>query len=60
MTSLSMEELKRWKKIFAEDGITYENDGKYIEAVTNLVGYFDTLIQIERSQKIKKDIRPES
>jgi hypothetical protein len=39
------------KESFAKSGIHYDNDEDYIEAVNNLVGYFDVLIQMDLQQK---------
>lgn len=50
---LSENELNDWKKSFAKDGIVYETDDEYREAVCNLVGYFDILIEMDKSQKVK-------
>lgn len=47
MRDMIDEELNRWKETFAKDGIIYETDEEYKEAVNNLVGFFDVLIQID-------------
>ena len=39
------------KKSFAESGIRYDTDDEYIEAMHNLVGFFDVLIQMDLQQK---------
>ncbi len=39
--------LAEWKKTLADSGVTYETDYEYREAIHNLVGYFDILIQID-------------
>lgn len=51
MIELSDEQLEKWKDTFAKDGIIYESDEDYREAITNLVGYFDTLIEMDMAQK---------
>lgn len=51
MVELTDGQLKRWKENFAKDGITYDTDEEYREAVNNLIGYFDVLIQIDLEQK---------
>jgi hypothetical protein len=51
MITLSPKELAKWKKVFAKDGIQYKTDEEYVEAVNNLVGYFDILIQMDLQQK---------
>lgn len=50
MKELNVKELKRWKEVFEKDGIVYETDDEYREAVANLVGYFDLLIQMDQAQ----------
>lgn len=54
MVELTEQELKRWKETFAKSGVVYETDDEYREAVTNLVGYFDILIQMDLAQKGQK------
>ncbi len=49
MIELTEKQLQSWKKVFAKDGVVYDTDDEYREAVSNLVGYFDTLIQIDQS-----------
>jgi len=56
MIELTEKELEDWKKSFAEDGIVYETDDEYREAVRNLVGYFDVLIQMDLATKEKSTI----
>ncbi|HTE57194.1 MAG TPA: hypothetical protein VK694_00465 [Verrucomicrobiae bacterium] len=53
MTELTDEQLQRWKEVFAKDGIVYDTDDDYREAVSNLVGYFEILIEMDRSQRQK-------
>ena len=48
---ISKERLANWKKTFAKTGITYETDDEYKEAILNLVGYFEILIEMDRTQK---------
>jgi hypothetical protein len=50
---LTDEQLQKWKETFAKDGIVYDTDNEYREAVSNLVGYFDILIQMDLAQKQK-------
>jgi hypothetical protein len=52
---LTDEKLKKWKETFAKDGIVYDTDDDYREAVSNLVGYFDVLIQMDLAQKQKSN-----
>jgi len=51
MTELTTTQLNKWKETFAKDGIVYDTDEDYREAVNNLVGYFDVLIQMDLKQK---------
>lgn len=51
MIDLSEKELVEWKLMFAKSGIKYETDDEYREAVHNLVGYFDILIQMDLENK---------
>lgn len=60
MRELSDKELAKWKESFAKDGIVYETDDEYREAVRNLVGYFDVLIQMELQQKLTREKKEES
>jgi len=48
---LDDEQLANWKETFAKDGIIYETDDDYREAVNNLVGYFELLIELDKEQK---------
>ncbi|MGB4758480.1 MAG: hypothetical protein WBP26_00305 [Candidatus Saccharimonadales bacterium] len=54
MVELTDMELKRWKETLAKDGIVYDTDDDYREAISNLVGYFDVLIQMDMTQKQKQ------
>lgn len=45
-------DLAKWKTTFAKDGIVYETDEEYREAVSNLVGFFEILIEIDQKQKV--------
>lgn len=56
MTELTEKQLEEWKETFAKDGIVYETDDEYREAVRNLVGYFDVLIQMDLAAKEKAKI----
>ena len=51
MLSLNPEELQKWKQTFAKDGIVYDSDDDYREAVHNLVGFFEVLIEMDKQQK---------
>lgn len=45
--------LPKVKAAFAKSGIVYETDGEYFEAMENLVGFFDLVIQMDQEQKNK-------
>jgi len=51
MMKLTDKELAEWKEAFAKSGIKYDTDAEYQEAIYNLVGYIDTLIQMDQQQK---------
>lgn len=51
MYDINEESLKRWKKAFSKDGIEYETDTEYCEAIRNFTGFVDTLIEIDRQLK---------
>lgn len=53
MIELTEKQLQEWKETFAKDGIVYETDYEYREAVHNLVGFLDTLIEIDMEVKRK-------
>lgn len=50
---MANEDLNTIKMSFDKMGIKYDNDEDYLEAWHNLVGYFDTLIQMDLEQKRK-------
>lgn len=54
MIEVSENRLKDWKEALAKAGITYKTDDEYKEALQNLTGYFDILIQMDLAQKSKK------
>lgn len=54
---LDEKKLEAWKESFAKSGIQYETDDEYKEAIYNLVGYFNVLIQIEQKQKIDQELK---
>ena len=54
MTELSDERLAEWKVTFAKAGIHYDTDDEYREAVHNLVGYFELLIEMDQQQSQAK------
>lgn len=51
MRTITGKDLEEWKIAFAQSGIKYDTDEEYQEAIYNLVGYIDTLIQMDRQQK---------
>lgn len=54
---LSEIQLEQWKQAFAKSGIIYETAEEYEEAINNLTGFFDVLIQIDLQQKKKANPR---
>lgn len=52
MRTITGKDLESWKVAFAKSGITYDTDEEYQEAIYNLVGYLDTLIQMDQQQKV--------
>ena len=55
MRTITGKDLESWKVAFAKSGITYDTDEEYEEAIYNLVGYIDTLIQMDQQQKAVSD-----
>jgi len=51
MRDIDQESLKRWKESFAKEGIIYDSDEKYYEAIHNLTGFLDMLVEIDRCSK---------
>lgn len=51
MRNIDEASLKKWKTTFAKDGIIYKTDEEYYEAINNLVGFFETLIEIDQKPK---------
>ncbi len=51
MIELTDKELDKWKNTFAKDGIVYDSNDEYRQAVNNLVGFFDVLIEMDQQQK---------
>lgn len=54
MTKTTSKELERWKEHLAESGIKYDTDEEYEEAIHNLVGYFEILIEMDKQQRAEK------
>lgn len=50
MRTITGKDLESWKVAFAKSGIKYDTDAEYQEAIYNLVGYIDTLIQMDQQQ----------
>lgn len=50
MYEIDEQSLANWKLSFAKGGVAYETDEEYYEAIHNLVGFIDMLIEINRSQ----------
>ncbi len=51
MRTITGKDLESWKVAFAKSGIKYDSDEEYQEAIYNLVGYIDILIQMDQQQK---------
>ena len=51
MADKDEKKLAEWKQALAKSGITYDADEEYEEALKNLAGFFDVLIQIDLEQK---------
>jgi hypothetical protein len=60
MVELTEKELQDWKDTFAKDGIAYDTNDEYREAVHNLVGFFDVLVQMDLAAKQKARLDSES
>lgn len=56
MRTITCKNLESWKVAFAKSGIKYDTDEVYQEAIYNLVGYIDTLIQMDQQQKAAIEI----
>jgi len=52
MRTITGKDLESWKVAFAKSGIQYDTDAEYQEAIYNLVGYIETLIQMDQQQKV--------
>lgn len=52
-SKITDKQLQDWKKALAKSNIVYDTDDEYREAINNLVGYFDILIQMDLEQKRK-------
>jgi hypothetical protein len=52
-SKITDKQLQDWKKALAKSDIVYDTDDEYREAINNLVGYFDILIQMDLEQKRK-------
>lgn len=57
-TDISTKQLEDWKATLAKSGISYETDDDYREALRNLAGFFDVLIQIDLDQKKRQPPLP--
>ena len=56
MHTITGKDLESWKLAFDKSGIKYETDEEYQEVIYNLVGYIDTLIQMDQQQKAVREI----
>lgn len=60
MSDINDVQLERWKKTLAKDGIIYDSDDDYREAISNLVGFFEILIEIDQKSKSSSELRDEN
>ncbi len=51
MIEIDSKELEGWKKALAESGIKYDTDEEYEEALFNITGFFETLIEMDQQLK---------
>ena len=51
MYDIDNESLERWKIAFANDGIKYQTNKEYYEAIQNLTAFVDTLVDIDKNLK---------
>lgn len=54
-SKITEKQLEDWKGALAKSNIFYDTDDEYREAMNNLAGFFDVLIQIDLEQKRKLD-----
>ena len=54
-SKITDKQLEDWEKALAESSIGYDTDDEYRDAMNNLAGFFDILIQIDLQQKSKAD-----
>lgn len=50
-SKITDKQLEDWKNALAKSNIIYDTDDDYREAMHNLAGFFDVLIQIDLEQK---------
>lgn len=51
MHDIDNESLEKWKDSFAKEGVVYDSDEEYYEAIHNLTGFLDILVEIDRTSK---------
>lgn len=54
-SNITDKQLEDWKKALAKSNIVYDTDEEYREAMNNLAGFFDVLIQIDLEQRAKSE-----
>lgn len=54
-SNITGKQLEDWKKALAKSNIVYDTDEEYREAMNNLAGFFDVLIQIDLEQRAKSE-----
>jgi len=52
-SKITDKQLEGWKNALAKSNMIYDTDDDYREAMHNLLGFFDVLIQIDLEQKRK-------
>lgn len=50
-TDISDKQLDEWKASLSNSGIIYDTDEEYKDALRNLAGFFDVLVQIDLDRK---------
>ena len=50
-SKITDKQLDDWKKALAKSNIVYDTDEEYRDAMSNLAGFFDILIEIDLQQK---------
>lgn len=51
MQNIDDNSLENWKESFAKDGIVYNSDQEYREAIKNFTGFIELLIKVDSESK---------